>query len=545
MSKRLTILFIPLLLFVLLLLRTAWITDDAMITFRSVLNLTHGFGATWNVGERVQAYTHPLWFLLLSLAYFVTRDILYTSLYLSIGLVALSVGLLVSRVAHSLPSALLALSILGCSKAFIEYSTSGLENPLSLLLLAVLFALLLSLERSREPTSAVARTGAEPMPAAPTRRQLVAVFLVGALIATNRLDLSLLVLPPILATTLGSDRRSRIAGAALLGALPLLAWLSFSLVYYGYLVPNTAYAKLAAGVDLRLLLWDGLAYFVDSFQRDPLTLIAVGAGLGFAAHRPSRLTLGAAAGILLYLLYILWIGGDFMSGRFFAAPLFLSVCVLARRDFGPKTAGAGIALAFVLCVSSDTPVISSPNNFTHPEISKTGVADERGFYYQSFGLRSIHSQLPKLAARVATWQSTGERQVLRGHAIGFQGLNVGPDAHIVDVLGLGDPLLSHLPQGYGNEWRVGHHQRKVPRGYLESIRTGRNQISNRKIASLYDQVRLVTTGQLWSWKRLRAIVYMNTLAYRSVTEGYEDLDERDVIDFGSQVHVPEVRRETN
>jgi len=144
MSKRLTILFIPLLLFVLLLLRTAWITDDAMITFRSVLNLTHGFGATWNVGERVQAYTHPLWFLLLSLAYFVTRDILYTSLYLSIGLVALSVGLLVSRVAHSLPSALLALSILGCSKAFIEYSTSGLENPLSLLLLAVLFALLLA-----------------------------------------------------------------------------------------------------------------------------------------------------------------------------------------------------------------------------------------------------------------------------------------------------------------------------------------------------------------------------------------------------------------
>jgi arabinofuranosyltransferase len=529
------------LFFLLLLLRTAWITDDAMISFRSVLNLNHGFGATWNVGERVQAYTHPLWFLLLSLAYWVTDDIIYTSLYLSLGLVGLGVALLVLRLAVSLPSALVALSILTCSKAFIEYSTSGLENPLSLLLIIVLFLLAAPLDQP-QPRKSVAPGNPEPGPAAPTQRRLVGLFLTGALIATNRLDLALLALPLIVATAAASHRR-RIAGAALLGALPLLAWLSFSSVYYGYLLPNTAYAKLAAGIETRLMLREGLSYFADSFQRDPLTLIAIAAGLASALHRPSRLAAGAAAGIVLYLLYVIWIGGDFMSGRFFMLPLFVSTCILARRSFTPKTAAVSAALALALCLLSETPIISSPTNFTHPEISRTGVADERGFYYQSFGLLSIHSQLPKLAAEIADWHSAGERKVLRGHAIGLQGLTAGPDAYIIDVLGLSDPLLSRLPQGYGDNWRVGHYQRKVPRGYPESLHADRNRIENPEIASLYEQVRLVTTGPLFSWSRARAIAYMNSFGYRDLVEGYEKLEEPEVIDFGSQVYVPEVRRD--
>jgi arabinofuranosyltransferase len=47
-------------LFAVVLCRTAWVGDDAYITFRTVDNLVHGYGARWNVDERVQAYTHPL-----------------------------------------------------------------------------------------------------------------------------------------------------------------------------------------------------------------------------------------------------------------------------------------------------------------------------------------------------------------------------------------------------------------------------------------------------------------------------------------------------
>jgi hypothetical protein len=61
-----------------LLLANAWVVDDAYITMRTVDNWVHGFGLTWNTSERVQAYTHPLWMLVLSALYFVTRESFFT-----------------------------------------------------------------------------------------------------------------------------------------------------------------------------------------------------------------------------------------------------------------------------------------------------------------------------------------------------------------------------------------------------------------------------------------------------------------------------------
>jgi hypothetical protein len=43
--------------------QTAWINDDAQITLRTVMQTLHGNGLTFNGAERVQAYTHTVWFL--------------------------------------------------------------------------------------------------------------------------------------------------------------------------------------------------------------------------------------------------------------------------------------------------------------------------------------------------------------------------------------------------------------------------------------------------------------------------------------------------
>ncbi len=64
-----------LLVFTYVFLANSWIGDDAFITFRVVDNFVHGFGLTFNPDERVQAYTHPVWMLLLSAAYVVTSDL--------------------------------------------------------------------------------------------------------------------------------------------------------------------------------------------------------------------------------------------------------------------------------------------------------------------------------------------------------------------------------------------------------------------------------------------------------------------------------------
>src|SRR5437763_7435248 len=45
---------------VTVLIRTAWIADDAAIELRVVENFVAGLGLRWNIAERVQAYTDPL-----------------------------------------------------------------------------------------------------------------------------------------------------------------------------------------------------------------------------------------------------------------------------------------------------------------------------------------------------------------------------------------------------------------------------------------------------------------------------------------------------
>ncbi len=84
-------LLLVLALYVVVVLRCAWISDDAYITFRTVDNFTAGYGLTWNPGERVQAFTHPLWALVLCATYALTQEIHVTTIALSAGLSALAV----------------------------------------------------------------------------------------------------------------------------------------------------------------------------------------------------------------------------------------------------------------------------------------------------------------------------------------------------------------------------------------------------------------------------------------------------------------------
>ena len=48
--------------FLFLFYLQAWILDDARLTFRQVVNFVDGYGMVWNFGERLQLFTHPLWF---------------------------------------------------------------------------------------------------------------------------------------------------------------------------------------------------------------------------------------------------------------------------------------------------------------------------------------------------------------------------------------------------------------------------------------------------------------------------------------------------
>ena len=267
-----------LLVYTIVLFRTAWLSDDAYITFRTIDNALHGYGLRWNIAERVQTFTHPLWILLLVPLTALFRDPYYAAYFLSISCSVAAVSLLIFVFLQSSRARILALLALVLSRAFIDYSTSGLENPLTHLLLVIF---LVQLRRVSSP------------------RSLMSLSIVAGLLLLNRLDVALLVAPSLVICL--RDVGWRHLGRVVIGMTPLILWEGFSLIYYGTLVPNTAYAKLGLDVKLSTLLAEGLHYLYSSFLIDPITLslVLIGILVGLIAPRERHCrTLGTWGGML-------------------------------------------------------------------------------------------------------------------------------------------------------------------------------------------------------------------------------------------------------
>ncbi|MCA9636879.1 MAG: hypothetical protein KC420_12705 [Myxococcales bacterium] len=490
-------LFVGLLLglFVLVVVRTAWMTDDAYITMRTVDNVVSGHGLRWNTFERVQAYTHPLWMMLLSVVYFVTREGFFTPIFLSIAVSTVAVGILVRRLIPDVGVALVALVTLVLSRSFVDFSTSGLENPLLHLLLALFVTIEISKRSDR-------------------RRALT---LVTALLMLTRMDALLLVAPTLALAYWRTPWRPALKDAAL-GLAPLAAWELFSLVYYGFLFPNTAYAKLAHKIAAFDLFIQGVVYYLAQLSHDPLTLMIIAAGILAPWITRERRLLPYSLGLALYLLYIARIGGDFMAGRFFTAPLFLALATLGRMPLRlPPIGLAGLAgLVAILGLGVSQPTITSDRDFGVDErdnLIDRGVADERAFYYPHAGLlrytRGV--KMPNhtwLRGAKSLAKDPTKVHVLYG--IGMIGFRAGPEARLVDIYGLADPLIARLPAKGGKGWRIGHFDRHVPAGYIDTLESGEERMVDPGLAEYNRELRLITEGPILSGERWAAIWRMNT-----------------------------------
>ena len=509
--------------YLLVVLRSAWLAEDAFITFRTVDNFIHGYGLRWNVVERVQAYTHPLWMFLVSLFYFATGEIFYTVILLSVAVSLAAVLVLALGVAASFRMAIFGFVLLMSSKAFVDYSTSGLENPLTHLLLAIFLWIYL-----RQEVDAKA---------------LLWLSLVAGLATLNRMD-TLLLFIPALAYRVWAVRWWRGLGAVLLGFVPFIAWELFSLVYYGFLFPNTAYAKLNTGILGSELIVQGLYYLLNSLKLDPLTLVTIAAGMLTALLKRERRQLSVLVGAGLYLLYVVRIGGDFMSGRFLT-PLFFVAAILICRNCSFSRLKMWATASVVLVVgmgSSRSPLRSGVDYGVDmgEMIDARHISDERGLYYRNAGL------LPALEKDAAEeypdhwWASRG--RAVRDHQIptlesggyegflissashcgltittwtnvGFSGFYAGPQVHIIDAIALAEPLLARLPARVESDWGPGHFNRIMPEGYIETHHSGQNLIADKNLAVYFDKLCIITRGDLFDGRRWREIWNMHTGKY--------------------------------
>lgn len=273
--------------------------DDCFISFRYAGNLVDGQGLVWNPGERVEGYTNFLWVLLMAAA--MVLGVAPETASVAIGITA-GAGLLGALLVCGArewdwadPFVWLAPFALATSRSFTAWCTGGLETMFFTLLLFLGVAAHL-----RERESGTARPLASSLllaAAALTRPEgnlfalVVGLFFVGEILMHRR--------------------RFR---TGLVWALPYLAIVGTHLLwrhaYYGYWLPNSFHAKVPGA------WWEQGWRYLSLFAEDYHIL-------WFLPLIPAVLLSGRrfrhglfAALIGVYLLYVLYVGGDRFEFRF-------------------------------------------------------------------------------------------------------------------------------------------------------------------------------------------------------------------------------------
>lgn len=544
-----------------------WMDDDGFITLRVVRNLLHGHGPVFNVGDRVEACTSALWIGVLAILGAVGAPLEGSAVY---GGIVLSVaGVLLAMHAADLfqspreaPRQGVAwpvgAAIYAVLPAAWDYASSGLESGLGLLWLGGSYATLAHIVREgseraigRRACAAAALFGLGPL-IRPEFALYSAVWLV------------LLVWTAMSNLTRPEDRpRSApavlVALAASAAALPL-SYQLLRMGYYGTITPNTAIAKEA----FRANWIQGGCYFRNFFGVYAMGWPA-GVATVFLIHqlhlfraREDRTRLLATAlpplAGLVHVVYIVWMGGDYMHARMFLVPVFailLPIWVVRVREpsahFRYPLMAAGLVLSCWLVVCAAKLRVKQEN--------ECDIGDERGWYalqasveapiaISSYRGHPFYEEgqkaLSKIEGRCPTIASDARREggcrllyfdgkdfeqlspsaatyplasaidpgigaAVAYGAIGIFGYMMPDSVHVIDRHGLAEPVASHLEllsrgrpgheKALVNAWLVAHYAAPLTPEDV-SVAAARHALACGSLKGLVDATRApLTWGQ--------------------------------------------------
>ncbi len=430
----------------------AWIhrfmQDDAFISFRYAENLVQGRGLVWNAGERVEGYSNFLWTLMIAGGMSVGFDPSHLSQVL--GLVSFLFSLLLTfRIATlcfgSRYIGCMTVVLLGWNYTFHSFATGGLETQFQTLLLLVVVHAFVEMRSGREPTN---------------RR--LAVFSLGSACAImTRPDSMIIsglfgVYLIFQIFRLQSGRRTRnthLTWLLLPQAALLAAWLLWKLWYYGGILPNPFYLKTASVFSGSIL--HGLRYisvFLISYVWYPFCIV------GFVAIRrmlkdDNTFLLLAAVAILLWVCYVIVVGGDFMEFRLMVPVMPLMFLLIAWTlfvYFRPLV----LRLAFVILLLAGS---------VYHEVTFT--------YNQSIGIEPIRQLEGHLTGDYEDWIGIGrmlDSLFMENRSVRIATTAAGVIPYYsklptVDMLGVNDPWI--VRHGVPISTMAGH-QVVAPLSYL-------------------------------------------------------------------------------
>jgi arabinofuranosyltransferase len=480
---QLAVLAAPVLVLALLVWKYRTIYDDGFIYLRVVQQLMAGHGLVFNQGQRVEAFTSPLWLFILSFSDLVTPFPLeWIAVVLGIAFtlagVTLSIVASMRLVRRESPGAfVLPLGTLILMAVFPLWtlSTTGLETGM---IFGWLGACLFVLVRWSASERDVPWWGA-------------VVLGLGPLVRPELLLDTLVFMAMLLySQRLTHTWRARVRLVAFMAALPVLYQL-FRMGYYGQLVANTAIAKQAAsprpGLGLRYL-WN----FVEPYWLLlPLVAVAVGAylplaaGLRRAARRgvtPQRsfsaLVAFPLAG-LLNVAFVTLMGGDYVHGRLLLPGLF-AVC--APVSVVPVARKYVISMVVVPWALVSALALRPP--LAYPTVSPFWLRTQpRGVTVAQWGWGANSPARRWYTGPGLYWQNTTfevpvkiddppasdvQEPLVALSAIGLISYAFGPDFNALDQYGLATPIDAHFSVPHRG---LTGHEKPMPTDWLIALMT--------------------------------------------------------------------------
>ncbi|HVS03018.1 MAG TPA: hypothetical protein VMT16_09630 [Thermoanaerobaculia bacterium] len=336
--------------------------DDAFITFRYAENWLAGHGPVWNPGERVEGYSNPLFLALMTLLAALGMTLPGAAALVNLlGLATvLAVIVLWSReLADDDRPGWLAAGVAGVvllHPATALYLHQGLET----LQHAGLVALALFVVRRgvRSPAHLVGAAALAAALAISRPEGILMTAVVGAFCLAGR-----------------GDRLRRPLLFVLPAAVLIGSWIALRWSFYGDLLPNTYYVKLAAPLLRRLVR--GVEYVADGgavLLFAPLLLAPLWR-LDTPQRRRSMLVL--VVGLLAVLVFPLLAGGDWMRGYRFLVPALPFAAVLWGAGVGALWGASSQPLRWLRLLAAAVAVaaILARVTLAHVELARASRED--------------------------------------------------------------------------------------------------------------------------------------------------------------------------
>ncbi len=418
-----------------------FIQDDSFITYRYVKNFTDGNGLVFNIGEKVEGYTCFLWVMLL--AGVKQLGFNYISASQTLGIISSLLTLLFTFLIsvrifpkdrgtlYNFAFSIIAVIMLASNGSFAYWTVSGMETGLFGML--VTLGIFLYLKELRQPDLQIPWSSAVLLLASLTRPEGNIIF------AVTVLHKVIIVLRAPKGETGSAFRmlwsKRNLTWAAIY-IIPAIIYMIWRYSYYGYLFPNTFYAKTGSSLEYFKTggeyLWGFLQAYGGYGVLAAVTLLTLRDKKRFNEYLYLLMV------FYVFCIYIVFVGGDVLRPNRFFVPLMPVFFILVQEglnqiaDMLDKSREALMGATVVLLAVLGLSYYTYKNEF---ETIKQYSVLENG--------------LVEKMKLTATWLKNKQTQAGRPLVVGattIGAISYYSEVTLIDMLGLTDKEVAHNPK---------------------------------------------------------------------------------------------------